>query len=120
MTVSDESPRHLRRIARAYMHLWALPQLTDSVVLVLTELVTNVYRHVPDRWCTITLSRSEVSVRLVVYDRSPVAPRHSAVSELLEGGRGLTLVAQLVDKWEVAPETVGKSVWCEISCQSAD
>lgn len=42
LTVGNHSPRHLRRIARAYLRMWEMPQLTDTVELALTELVTNV------------------------------------------------------------------------------
>lgn len=115
LTVGDHSPRHLRRIARAYLRLWAVPHLTDPVELALTELVTNVYRHVPDRWCTVTLLRTETGVRIEVHDRSPAAPAHRTATEWEESGRGLTLIALLTDKWDVAPEPTGKTIWCELT-----
>ncbi|MFC4493267.1 ATP-binding protein [Streptomyces ovatisporus] len=114
LTVGDHSPRHLRRIARSYLRLWSMPQLTDVVELVLTEMVTNVYRHVPDRWCTVTLLRTDEGVRIEVYDRSPAAPAHRFADEWDETGRGLALISQLTDKWEVLPEAVGKLTCCEL------
>lgn len=113
LIVGDHSPRHLRRIARAYLRLWAVPHLTDHVELALTELVTNVHRHVPGRWCTVALSRTDVGVRVEVHDRSPVMPARRTASEWDESGRGLALVAQLAEKWDVAPVADGKTIWCE-------
>ncbi len=115
LTVGDHSPRHLRRIARAYLRLWGMHQLTDAAELALTELVTNVHRHVPDRWCTVTLLRTDTGVRIEVYDRSPASPTRRSASEWDESGRGLALIARLADKWEVVPELVGKTIRCEVS-----
>lgn len=123
LTVGDHAPGHLRRIARAYLRLWELDKIADTVELALTELTTNVYRHVPDRWCTVTLIHSLSCVRLEVYDRSPVVPVLRPLDpldapeedELTEGGRGLALVDLLTDEWDVHLHRVGKTVWCEIA-----
>ncbi|MGH3313090.1 MAG: ATP-binding protein [Streptomyces sp.] len=115
LTVGDHSPRHLRRIARAYLRLWAMPHLADPVELALTELVTNVHRHVADRWCTVTLLRTDAGVRIEVYDRSPEAPTHRTAGEWDEHGRGLSLIALLTDKWDVVPAPAGKTIWCEVA-----
>ncbi|AXK34188.1 ATP-binding protein [Streptomyces armeniacus] len=119
LTVGDHSPRHLRRIARAYLHLWELDPLADAVELALTELTTNVYRHTRDRWCDATLLRTDAGIRIEVYDRCPLVPplrpgpRPS--DELSENGRGLPLLALLSDKWGVDLHAVGKTVWCELN-----
>jgi anti-sigma regulatory factor (Ser/Thr protein kinase) len=113
--VGDHSPKHLRRITRAYVRLWDTPQLADSVGLIVTELVTNVYRHVPGRWCALTLLPQPGGVRVEVYDHSPVLPALRTADELSAGGRGLALVDLLSDKWDVSLHRVGKTVWSETS-----
>lgn len=110
-----EFPPRRYRIARAYLRLWGMPGLTDPVELALTELVTNVHRHVPDRWCTVTLLRTDDGVRIEVYDRSPAAPTHRTATEWDESGRGLSLITLLTDKWDITPSSTGKTVWCEIA-----
>lgn len=113
LVVGDHSPGHLRRIARAYLGLWNVPQLADTVGLIVTELVTNVYRHVPGRWCEVTLLPLPDGVRVEVYDHSPVLPTLRSADELSEGGRGLALVDLLSDKWDVSLHQVGKTLWAE-------
>jgi anti-sigma regulatory factor (Ser/Thr protein kinase) len=113
LMVGDHSPAHLRRITRAYVRLWDTPQLADSVGLIVTELVTNVYRHVPGRWCALTLLPQPGGVRVEVYDHSPVLPALRTADELSEGGRGLALVDLLSDKWDVSLHRRGKTVWAE-------
>ncbi|MGW7521278.1 ATP-binding protein [Streptomyces sp. NPDC054796] len=114
LTVGDHSPRHMRRIARAYVRLWDVPQLGDTVELALTELMTNVHRHVPDQWCTVTILHTLHGVRIEVYDRSPVLPVPREAETWEESGRGLALVALLSDQWDVTAHATGKTVWCEV------
>ena len=116
LTLGDHSPRHLRRIARAYVRLWGLDRIADAVELALTELTTNVYRHTPDRWCSMTLLHTTSGVRIEVYDRSPIIPVPLRADELAESGRGLALVTLLTDKWDVTLHRIGKTVWCELLC----
>lgn len=111
--VGDHSPSRLRRIVGAYLRPWDAPQLSDSVELIVTELVTNVYRHVPGRWCEVTLLPQPGGIRVEVYDHSPVLPALRTADELSEGGRGLALVDLLSDKWDVSLHRVGKTVWAE-------
>lgn len=115
LTVGDHSPRHLRRIAHAYVRMWGLERLGDAVGLALTELTTNVHRHTLDRWCDMTLLHTSTGgIRIEVYDRCPLVPEPGPSDVLAEHGRGLTLLALLTDKWGVQLHDVGKTVWCEL------
>ncbi|MEU3284019.1 ATP-binding protein [Streptomyces longwoodensis] len=115
LTVGDHSPRHLRRIARSLLAEWELAHLTDTVELALTELVTNVHRHVPDRRCTVLLLRQPAGLRVEATDDAPPLPPVVLTADPeAESGRGLLLLESLVDKWGVAPQPGGgKTVWCE-------
>ncbi|GAA0498319.1 ATP-binding protein [Streptomyces olivaceiscleroticus] len=123
LTVGDHSPRHVRRILRELLRLWGLARIEDAASLVVTELLVNVYRHVPDRRCTVTVRRYEgggAGVVIGVHDAYPVLPRVRGAAPNAVGGRGLALVAAVADKWGVAPDdegpqrTGGKTVWCEL------
>ncbi|MGW0121783.1 ATP-binding protein [Streptomyces sp. NPDC003327] len=65
----------IRRIISAHLRHWHLDTLVDQAALGVTELLTNVHRHVePDKTCTVEiellLDRLTVSVR----DRDPRLP----------------------------------------------
>ncbi|NGO67920.1 ATP-binding protein [Streptomyces sp. SB3404] len=105
----------MRRAARIYLDVWQLVHLAPPVTLALTELLTNVHRHVPDRWCVSTVTRTLDGVRIEVYDRSPALPVAMPRAEpLLESGRGLVMVELVTDKWDVITHREGKTVWCEL------
>ncbi|MGW7409427.1 ATP-binding protein [Streptomyces sp. NPDC054833] len=115
LTVSDHSVRHIRRIVRSLLDDWELAHLTDVLELGVSELVTNVVRHVPDRRCSLLVLRQTAGVRVEVTDCYPQLP--SVPGELdpeSESGRGLALLDVVVGKWGVTPWAEGgKTVWFE-------
>ncbi|MFE9447956.1 ATP-binding protein [Streptomyces sp. NPDC006739] len=115
LTVGEHSVRHIRRIVRSLLDDWELPQLADSVELAVTEVVTNVVRHVPDRRCSLAVLRLASAVRVEVGDGSPrlPCPQDASPAEA-ECGRGLLLLDAVVDEWGVVPGPgIGKTVWFE-------
>lgn len=115
LTVGEHSVRHIRRITRSLLREWELPELTFAVELGVSELVTNVVRHVPDRRCTVVLARLTAGVRVEVTDSFTRLP---SVTERThpesESGRGLSLMEAVVDKWGVSRGIDGgKTVWFE-------
>ncbi|MBX7551405.1 ATP-binding protein [Streptomyces sp. tea 10] len=115
LTVGEHSVRHIRRIARSLLREWELAELTFAVELGLSELVTNVVRHVPDRRCTVLLVRQTAGVRVEVADGFSQLPQPPRQLDLdAEGGRGLALLDAVVGKWGVTPWVLGrKTVWFE-------
>ncbi|MER6353973.1 ATP-binding protein [Streptomyces sp. NPDC001634] len=115
LTVADHSARHIRRIVRSLLHEWEMAELSDAAELAVTELIANVVRHVPDRRCTLLVLRQTAGLRVEVadgYDQHPAVA--SELPPEAEGGRGLTLLDAVVDKWGVEPEpSGGKTVWFE-------
>ncbi|RFC72757.1 ATP-binding protein [Streptomyces sp. AcE210] len=119
-------PRHARSVGRARSLFreqagsWALPQeVTDTAELLLSELMTNAYRHakVPagrEIWARTILS--EDRLRVLVTDASDTLPSPRTASLEEESGRGLALVALLADEWgaEGHEGGVGKAVWFEL------
>ncbi|MCF3131383.1 ATP-binding protein [Streptomyces olivochromogenes] len=112
LTVGEHSVRHIRRIVRSLLDEWELAHLTDALELGVSELVTNVVRHVPDRRCSLLVLRQTGTVRVEVTDSCPRPPVTPA--GLSESGRGLLLLDGTVDKWGVSPAPGGgKTVWFE-------
>lgn len=94
--------------------------LADTLILIISELVTNAVVHTG---CPAVLRMvyhcpmqepQRGTVRVEVEDASdlPPAPRHPGRDET--GGRGLELVGGLADRWGWRAEGSGKRVWCEI------
>jgi anti-sigma regulatory factor (Ser/Thr protein kinase) len=115
LTVGEHSVRHIRRIVRSLLDEWELLELCDAAELGVSELITNVVRHVPDRRCTVLMLRVAAGMRVEVSDGMPELPVMAAeLSMDAEGARGLVLLDAVADKW--GAERVsggGKRVWFE-------
>jgi anti-sigma regulatory factor (Ser/Thr protein kinase) len=120
-------PRHARSVSRARVLFreqaasWGLPQdVTDTAELLLSELMTNAYRHAKapagrEIWarCVATEER----IRVTVTDANDTLPTRGKASVDDESGRGLALVAALADVWgaERREHGIGKEVWFELA-----
>ncbi|MER5951255.1 ATP-binding protein [Streptomyces sp. NPDC001904] len=120
LALGDHSARHIRRIVRAYLHRWALTELTDTAELAVTELLANVVRHVPGRFCSVLILRVENGLRVEVTDPDPRLPEVQQAGQLAEHGRGLMLVEALTDRWGTTPSPPGKTVWFECDAKNRD
>ncbi|MEV7197025.1 SpoIIE family protein phosphatase [Streptomyces sp. NPDC093510] len=100
-----------RELATRQLHRWGLGELSFATELVVSELVTNAVRY----------AEGPIQVRLIrdrtllceVADRGHTSPhlRHSGEDD--EGGRGLFIVAQLVQRWGTRYTRSGKTIWTE-------
>jgi anti-sigma regulatory factor (Ser/Thr protein kinase) len=94
----------------------AHPELTDSAVLGVSELVTNAVLHVRST-IVVRLVDDEDRVRVEVYDDSPRPPegQQMLIEEDLHSpstiGRGLQIVDSISHSWGVSYEHVGKCIW---------
>jgi hypothetical protein len=101
--------------------------LAESLVLVVSELVTNAVVHTgspavlrlvfplaEDADGVSAALAAPAPVRVEVADTSGSAPspRHAGGGET--NGRGLDLVQGLCERWGWYPDGSGKRVWCEI------
>ncbi|MFE5792185.1 ATP-binding protein [Streptomyces sp. NPDC056503] len=88
--------------------------LAETLVLLISELVTNAVVHTGCPAVLRMLFAAEGGVRVEVADSSdrPPRPRHAAGEDT--NGRGLELVDGLADRWGWQPEGAGKSIWCEV------
>jgi len=75
----------------------------------LSELASNAVRHAKSLFEAVV--QTDGHVRIEVEDGSTDVPVPKAPS--IEGGRGLTIVEQLCDRWGVHIVREQKCVWCE-------
>ncbi|MFE1549782.1 SpoIIE family protein phosphatase [Streptomyces sp. NPDC058718] len=109
----DAAPGRARRLARRALARWDLEELTDSVELLISEVVTNAVRYA-ERPVTLRLLKTDV-LRCEVGDDSPQLPRQRRARDTDEGGRGLFLVNRLARRWGATRLSGGKVVWFELA-----
>lgn len=112
----DAAPGRARRLARRALSRWGLEELSDSVELLISEVVTNAVRYA-ERPVTLRLLRTDV-LRCEVGDDSPQLPRQRKARDTDEGGRGLFLVNRLARRWGATRLSTGKVVWFELSTRT--
>ncbi|GAA0306863.1 SpoIIE family protein phosphatase [Streptomyces polychromogenes] len=113
----ETAPGRARRFARRALARWGLEELSDSLELLVSEVVTNAVRYA-ERPVTLRLLRTDV-LRCEVGDDSPQLPRQRRARETDEGGRGLFLVNRMARRWGATRLSSGKVVWFELSLPGA-
>ncbi|MCC2280821.1 SpoIIE family protein phosphatase [Streptomyces sp. ET3-23] len=108
-----QTARQARRLARRALTRWGLEELTDSVELLVSEVITNAVRYA-ERPITLRLLRTDV-LRCEVGDDVPQLPRLRRARPSDEGGRGLYLVNRLARRWGATRLSTGKVVWFELA-----
>ncbi|CAL9445717.1 SpoIIE family protein phosphatase [Streptomyces sp. enrichment culture] len=109
----DAAPGRARRLARRQLSRWGMEELSDSVELLVSEVVTNAVRYA-SRPVTLRLLRTGV-LRCEVGDDVPQLPRLRQARATDEGGRGLYLVNRLARRWGATRLSTGKVVWFELN-----
>ncbi|KES03877.1 serine/threonine protein phosphatase [Streptomyces toyocaensis] len=109
----DAAPGRARRLARRALSRWGMEELSDSVELLVSEVVTNAVRYAT-RPVTLRLLRTDV-LRCEVGDDVPQLPRIRQARATDEGGRGLYLVNRLARRWGATRLSTGKVVWFELN-----
>ncbi|MFB6619262.1 SpoIIE family protein phosphatase, partial [Streptomyces sp. NPDC056367] len=105
----ETAPGRARRFARRALTRWGLEELSDSLELLVSEVVTNAVRYA-ERPVTLRLLRTDV-LRCEVGDDSPQLPRQRRARDTDEGGRGLFLVNRMARRWGATRLSSGKVVW---------
>lgn len=111
-----QSPRAARRFVSQVLTGWDDEEgdLTDTVTLLVSELVTNAVIHAGSE-VEVTVRLMDTVARIEVTDASAqaVTPRDATTEE--DSGRGLALVGTLAERWGVRPAPGGgKTVWFEV------
>ncbi|MEU3173129.1 ATP-binding protein [Streptomyces sp. NPDC007000] len=116
-TAHPEEVAVLRRVVGLRLAAWGLHDLVDTVQLCVSELVSNVLTHVgigtPG---SLVVSMNGACLRIEVHDPDTRALPAVVVAEAdAEGGRGMTLVDGLTDRWGVHLHDGHKVTWCELA-----
>jgi hypothetical protein len=102
-----------RRLVAQLLQAWSAETRHEESMLLLSELVTDVVRHVaPATTFTIELILSALKLRVAVVDASAAPPILSQRGPA--GGHGMWLVNALADRWGSDEQTSGKQVWFEL------
>jgi len=101
----------LRSAVREYLGV----PCTD-VELCVTELVTNVIRHLGEGTpVRVRIALADGRIRVQVTDPDPRAlPVLLHATESDESGRGLALLDAVAARWGVEQGEADKTVWCEV------
>ncbi|WP_364707362.1 ATP-binding protein [Streptomyces ossamyceticus] len=105
----------LRKAAAAQLSQWGMEGNVEEAGLLVTELATNVLKHVGEgASATLILELRSERLRVEVHDKSYVIPSARISDCTEECGRGLHMLAALALDWGANQTAVGKAVWCEI------
>jgi anti-sigma regulatory factor (Ser/Thr protein kinase) len=113
-----------RALFRDQAASWGVPpEVTETAELLLSELMTNAYRHakVPagrEIWARCVMTDDRVRVTVTDANDTLPAPRTASLDD--ESGRGLALVAALADDWGAERREcgIGKEVWFELTLRA--
>ncbi|GHG58808.1 ATP-binding SpoIIE family protein phosphatase [Streptomyces griseocarneus] len=120
LTIAQAEPERIaeaRQHIRDLMHDWPDPDQTDSAVLMVSEMVTNVLVHTDGDallMAEISGRPGERRIRVDVEDASDELPHRRHPGEMASSGRGLVLMELLAEAWGVDPRGEGKNIWFEL------
>ncbi|MCX4534873.1 ATP-binding protein [Streptomyces sp. NBC_01669] len=107
--------RGLRRNVRSQLAAWGMPAFADEAELVVSELASNVIKHVGEGVsATLVLEPTADRLRIELHDKSYQVPALSPMCCDEECGRGLHLLAGVAVAWGTVLTSTGKAVWCEL------
>ncbi|MFE1797804.1 ATP-binding protein [Streptomyces sp. NPDC059517] len=110
----------LRKSVRRTMRQWGAEAITDQAELAVSELATNVLKHVGDGTpAMVVLEPRGDCLRVEVHDSGRSMPVLSEMCAEAECGRGLHLIAAMSQDWGTLRTAEGKAVWCELSLEPA-
>jgi CheY-like chemotaxis protein len=108
-----QSARAARRFAAGVLEAWHCAELEDSVLLLVSELVTNAVIHAHSD-VEVVLRLHPQRVRVEIIDAaSEYVHRRDATSEE-QSGRGMALTEALASAWGIDTLVAGKAVWFEV------
>jgi anti-sigma regulatory factor (Ser/Thr protein kinase) len=102
-----------RHFVAANLEGRADPNVVDTGVLLVSELVTNAVLHALSEIELAVIVRGD-TVRIEVVDHSSVLPARKDYSEEAGTGRGLLLVEAMASAWGSELRDGGKVVWVEV------
>ncbi|MFH9606871.1 ATP-binding protein [Streptomyces sp. NPDC017448] len=111
---APQALREVRLEVARYLGSQGLEKITDDVLLIVTELLSNVYKHVHDKESLVRIIVRGASCRISVSDSSWDTPSVRTPSLENLDGRGMFLVSQLDPHWMVEITNHGKRIVCSV------
>lgn len=106
---------HARRFTSRTLRSWQVTEEADTILLVVSELVTNALVHTQGQ-VRLDFTLAGARLRVAVSDASPRAPvKPSNVNWDATGGRGILLVQAVSASYGSVPLSGGKQVWADIT-----
>jgi anti-sigma regulatory factor (Ser/Thr protein kinase) len=111
---APDSPRAARWFVTSTLRRWHEGgALIDDAALVVTELATNAVLHARSGF-SVDVAAQDNTVRISVEDGAAGLPVRQGRSLVGSSGRGLSLVAEMADRWGSERRGSGKVVWAEL------
>jgi anti-sigma regulatory factor (Ser/Thr protein kinase) len=104
----------VRATIRSILAAARLNCIVDTVELLVSEVVTNAYRH-SSMETYVSMERTPDDFRVTVWDHAPGAPKPQTSTDGDERGRGLGIVEACSDAWGVRNYPHGKAVWFSVA-----
>ncbi len=114
---SESSVGEARWFVRSTLDSWDASELKDTVVLAVSELVTNAIVHAGTA-VRVVLTVADGDLRIEVQDSHPergLPMRSPSPRPDDEGGRGLLITSTLAPTWGVVYTRTAKTVWCSFT-----
>jgi anti-sigma regulatory factor (Ser/Thr protein kinase) len=116
-----EQVAHARRfVARALTGC----SVTDEAILCVSELATNALLHTAsgnEGEFEVIVQQGRSWIRIAVTDEgSSTTPTPRALDATSGDGRGLGLVALIAHRWGHWADEHGRTVWCELWCDTPE
>lgn len=106
---------HARRFTSRTLRSWQVTEEADTILLVVSELVTNALVHTQGQ-VRLDFTLAGARLRVAVSDASPRAPvKPSNVNWDATGGRGILLVQAVSASYGSVPLSGGKQVWADVT-----
>lgn len=113
-----DAPSIARRCAADSLRNFVSPEQLEDVLLVVSELVTNVVRHGgPSVRLKLWHQGGDVQIEVTDQAAVPLAPQVSGRDT--PGGRGLAIVEAVSRAWGVVQRAEAKTVWCALAAAPA-
>jgi serine/threonine-protein kinase RsbW len=110
---STDAPRMARHGAENWLRVrGTAASVIDAVVLVVSELVTNVVEHTASQ-PQLQVTDLGDTIRVSVHDAEPTGP--VLRSGGYRGGFGLQIVARIASAWGWETTTEGKVIWADVT-----
>ncbi|MFF3447195.1 ATP-binding protein [Streptomyces sp. NPDC002667] len=119
-TAEPEEVAALRRVMRLHLWLWGLHEVADAAQLCVSELVSNIIKHVGvGTPATLAVSMNGRRLRIELHDPDTrFRPTLVQAGSDSEAGRGMAIGDAIADGWGVLLRADRKVTWCELAMGS--